>query len=422
MVKRVLWITNVPVGDAAKVFGLEESFFGGWLTGLLDGLYGNGSYEISFAFPSRAIKRLARGKDREGRKYYSFPAGSVVGKPNSTVVTELEKILIDVDPALVHVFGSELPHAELVMRLCKQRGIPTVLQLQGLMGSIGQHDRAWLPDRITRKGTVVERVLRRTMSDRHRLYQVAGKREERALSYANHVVGRTTYDRAWVKRLNPSAIYHHADESLRESFSEGVWRVETCDRYSLMLNQPSIPYKGAHIAIEALHLISKQFPKAHLIMVGKNPIGGTDPLSRLRRTTYGRHLRQLIRGYGLETRITFAGPLDEVAIHRQFLKSHVFLSCSSIENSSNSVSEAQALGVPVVSSYVGGVMDLVEHGKTGFLYQGDAPYMLAHFVTALLSDDDLARDLGARARVVARARHDRSGNADRILRIYRELT
>ena len=50
-----------------------------------------------------------------------------------------------------------------------------------------------------------------------------------------------------------------------------------------------------------------------------------------------------------------------------FANSHIFHS-SYIENSPNSVGEAQMVGVPVVASRVGGTDSMVEHGKTGFMY------------------------------------------------------
>ena len=44
-----------------------------------------------------------------------------------------------------------------------------------------------------------------------------------------------------------------------------------------------------------------------------------------------------------------------------------------------------------MASYVGGVTDKIEHGKDGFFYQHDAPYMLAHYVCEIFSSDDLTK-------------------------------
>ena len=66
------------------------------------------------------------------------------------------------------------------------------------------------------------------------------------------------------------------------------------------------------------------------------------------------------------------------------------MSASTIENSPNSVGEAMLLGCPVVSSCVGGVPDMLEHGREGFLYQASVPYMLAWYVKRVFGDDELA--------------------------------
>ena len=96
----------------------------------------------------------------------------------------------------------------------------------------------------------------------------------------------------------------------------------------------------------------------------------------------------LIKKYSLQNNIIFTGILNEKEMKQKFLESHIFVSSSAIENSPNSVGEAMVLGIPIISSYVGGVPDMIEHKKEGYLYQPDAPYMLAHYIDLLFSDDD----------------------------------
>ena len=56
--------------------------------------------------------------------------------------------------------------------------------------------------------------------------------------------------------------------------------------------------------------------------------------------------------------------------------------------SPNSVGEAMILGTPVVSSDVGGVKNMLTHNEEGFLYQHDAPYMLAFYVMELFENKE----------------------------------
>jgi glycosyltransferase involved in cell wall biosynthesis len=79
------------------------------------------------------------------------------------------------------------------------------------------------------------------------------------------------------------------------------------------------------------------------------------------------------------------------------------------------------LGVPSVASYVGGTPDLLEHQLEGYLYQHDAPYMMAHFVKEIFSNDELAQKFSKNARSKALHRHDVDKNTKRLLAIYKEI-
>ena len=79
------------------------------------------------------------------------------------------------------------------------------------------------------------------------------------------------------------------------------------------------------------------------------------------------------------------------------------------------------LGVPCVASYVGGIPDLLEHEKEGFLYQGDASYMLAHYICELFSNDKTALDFSGSARRRAQITHCKSENIKQLLEVYESV-
>lgn len=108
--------------------------------------------------------------------------------------------------------------------------------------------------------------------------------------------------------------------------------------------------------------ILSKYPKTHIYTTGKNLVG----LSwgqKMRLTSYQLYLSQLIEKYGLQKNISFLGTLSADQMCEQYLKANVFVSPSTIENSSNSVGEAMLLGCPVVSSNVGGINNLLKHGR-----------------------------------------------------------
>ena len=72
------------------------------------------------------------------------------------------------------------------------------------------------------------------------------------------------------------------------------------------------------------------------------------------------------------------------------------------------------LGVPCVASYVSGIPDILKDKEEGFLYQHDAPYMLAHFICEIFKRDDLALKFSSNSRNRALKTHDRDENTRKI--------
>ena len=79
------------------------------------------------------------------------------------------------------------------------------------------------------------------------------------------------------------------------------------------------------------------------------------------------------------------------------------------------------LGVPVVSSDVGGVKNMIKHDEEGFVYQHDAPYMLAYYIMRIFSDDNLATKFSERARVHASLTHCKEKNSETLTQIYQQI-
>ena len=138
-------------------------------------------------------------------------------------------------------------------------------------------------------------------------------------------------------------------------------------------------------------------------------------------SSYQLFIRNIVKKYKLSSYITFLGELSESQMCQAYLNAHVFVSPSTIENSPNSLGEAMLLGMPCVSSHVGGVANMMVHGKEGFLYPADEPYMLAYYVCQLFSNDELAQTVAEAAHLHALKTHDRNQNLHQLLRIYEEV-
>ena len=97
------------------------------------------------------------------------------------------------------------------------------------------------------------------------------------------------------------------------------------------------------------------------------------------------------------------------------------MSPSTIENSPNSLGEAMLLGVPCISSDVGGVKNMLVHNLEGYIYQADAPYMIAYYVKKVFNDANCALIISKNAKSHAGKTHNRDENLKILLKIYREL-
>jgi glycosyltransferase involved in cell wall biosynthesis len=128
-------------------------------------------------------------------------------------------------------------------------------------------------------------------------------------------------------------------------------------------------------AIRAFQQVQHVLPHARLTIAGSGPEAAS--------------LQALVTALGLDKYVTFTGRLDRDAMARLFRDADVMLNPSLADNMPNSVLEAMASGVPVVSTNVGGVPYLVEDGKTALLVPAADPPALASATLRLLQDEQL---------------------------------
>jgi L-malate glycosyltransferase len=142
--------------------------------------------------------------------------------------------------------------------------------------------------------------------------------------------------------------------------------------------------------LRAFRLIQDRWPNAELIVAGDGPERAA--------------LHALARQLGLAN-TTFVGQVTPEAMFGLYDSADVYLNAPDLDNMPNSVIEAFAAGLPVVTTDAGGIPYIVTHGVNGLMSPCDDAEALAANALRLLEDASLARRLSARGREDVEARY-----------------
>jgi glycosyltransferase involved in cell wall biosynthesis len=126
-------------------------------------------------------------------------------------------------------------------------------------------------------------------------------------------------------------------------------------------------------------------------------------------------LRALAAGLGVERHVSFLGHREDVP--SVLAQADLFVLPSRSEAFPNGAIEAMAAGLPVIASRVGGLLDLVDDGRTGLLVPPDDPAALASAIESLLLSPVRAAAIGAAARDEVARRY----SFDRMVRSFEDL-
>jgi glycosyltransferase involved in cell wall biosynthesis len=162
------------------------------------------------------------------------------------------------------------------------------------------------------------------------------------------------------------------------------------------------PEKGHRHLLKALALVLRDRPDVHLVVFGGGPL----------RT----ELTHLAGELGCSKSIHFLGFVPDFASLLDGIDIFVLPSLS--EGLPNALLEAMAAGKPVVATAIGGVPNLVEDGVTGLLVSPGESKEMASALGRLLSDSNLAAELGSRAQEAVRRSHSFERQYQLLIEVY----
>jgi L-malate glycosyltransferase len=128
-------------------------------------------------------------------------------------------------------------------------------------------------------------------------------------------------------------------------------------------------------------------------------------------------LQALCETLGIASVVRFTGRLENAAVAELYRDADLVLNPSTIDNMPISLLEAMASGVPIVSTNVGGIPDLLEDGRTAFLVPPCSPEAMAAAALRLFADTEVAEKL-KQAGLQCAARYTWPQIAPHLLSIY----
>jgi len=234
----------------------------------------------------------------------------------------------------------------------------------------------------------------------------------------------TTIQRLEVKR-NPlkNFIYRHAavcigaSSAIGEYFKEiGCKNVEVIpngvnlERYRALERKPHTGFvvitvarlervKGIEYLIKSISIIKSQIPNLTCLIIG-------DGSER-------KNLENLVERLGLKERVKFLGEIPNEKIPEHLAGADCFVLPSLREGFGIVILEAQAAGIPVIGTKVGGILDLIEDGKTGLLVEPKNPQAIADAIGKIYS--------GLKFTQISLEKYNWQNIAERVYQIYQRI-
>ena len=265
------------------------------------------------------------------------------------------------NPAFIHAFGFETGAALIAVR----SGYPVSCFIQGIAEKYFPYytERTWI--------------------DRH----VGRWAERRAAPRVRWMVAETEFARTWALGRNPNAKVALIPHPLRSVFLD-----KASPTYGPMILTVGglSPRKGVDTVIRGF--AGAGVTAARLVVAGGGPLRDS--------------LETLAADLGIRDQVEFTGALATEEVIRFMNQARALVIASRVDTSPNALSEAHAIGLPVIGTRAGGIPEMIEEGVDGFHVDVDDHVAMADRMELLLADPDLARRMGAAGREKVRVLND----------------
>lgn len=418
---RVLWITNVPIGVLGeKIYG--KRFNGLWMSSLLVDFEKNKEYKLVVAtsIPRKETVKL----EENGIVYYGIPNQFplLYDENNYRNIAAWENMLEREKPDVIQIWGTEFTHGLCALRIANKLHIPSVIYMQGYLGSIARHYLAGLSHGELKKNVTFRDFIKRdSIEQQQKKYYQSVEKEKEMIRLSENVICENDWCENSIRAIVSDISVYRCPLSINHIFNKHIWTISNVEPHSIICTASGYPLKGLHMVLRAVALLKKDYPDIKLYVPGTKMVSDGSLQWTIRKNGYTKYIEQLIRKLDIQDQIVWMGYVSQEQLAVQYKKTRVFVMSSSIENHSSSLKEAMMVGTPSVASAVGGVMEYVHQGENGFIYRFEEYEIMAAYVRRLFEDDELAVRLSEQCRKDMRKLHESTDIYKRITNIYRNV-
>lgn len=412
---KVLWVTNILFSHHLEMVGKEAGKVtgGSWLYAAYDAAKRYKDIELHIATVSDVEEIKVSEKD--GNVFYILPGkGSRGYDVNSEAnFSYWQKVREMAKPDVAIFWGTECRFAYVAMKA--MTGLPIAIYMQGVIESIYDHYYEGIPQKY-QNATLRDYIDKWNKNSSYRTFRSQVSLEREMFRMATGVIVENDWCEDMCKSVNPQLKVFRNKLPIRDVFKSCEWSIDKMERLSIFTNAGGYPIKGHHILFQALGYVKNVYPNFKCYIPGPK----LETFNNIKRQTgYTKLLHDLIQENDLSSNIVYTGPLSSEQMVDQLAKCNVYVMPSVMENHSSSLIEAMMVGVPSVSSLVGGTASLVRHRENAILYNSLDARSLAGNIIRIFEDDELALSLSRNA---IKMREQRAGNfGDEMNEIYKQL-
>ena len=417
---KILWITNIPFGPLNQILGQGNATSGSWLEAAYNSFANQPDLELLIVTVGNVKERLE--VKINNSTFYMLPGGFPVNYDcySDKNRSDWKKIRNEFRPDIIQVWGTEYTHGYLAIQVMDK--VPAVIYMQGLLGQIARYYLGGISDKDLRKSISLRDIIK---WDWIKIQQSNFRKGAVYESKMIHLAGNVIVENRWCE-VHCKAIYNKCNIfksklSIKEVFFKENWTVQKMVPLTIMTNASGYPLKGLHVLLKALSIVASKYPQVKLLIPGEKSPLEKSHFEKLKESGYSKYIRSLIFKLNLKNNISFLGRLNSEEMAEKMSESNVFVLPSSIENHSSTLIEAMIVGVPCISSYVGGVPEYVKNELNGLLYRFEDHEILADCINRVFENQVFAEKIALTGRIEMREARKSINFSEDLLQIYSQI-